>query len=269
MNAHPILEAALAYANSGQRVMFVALDKNPFTAHGVYDATTDATVTKKSFAKYRSRIAGVAIAVPNSYRVVDVDPRHDGHKTVATWPALPETVTAETGSGGRHHLFSFPPGEYRFKIGQGIELLGPCRYFIVAPSLHETGGVYRWLSPPQTPIARAPNWLVQLALLPKVIPIVRPTRPLTGDVVERARRYLAKMDPSISGAGGHDAAFMAASTLVRGFALDEGTALTLLATEFNPRCQPPWSEKELRHKISQALTRGRMQVGALLERRCG
>jgi len=39
---------------------------------------------------------------------------------------------------------------------------------------------------------------------------------------------------------------------VRGFGLDPGVALELLERHYNPRCQPPWSSKELLHKVSEA-----------------
>jgi hypothetical protein len=70
-------------------------------------------------------------------------------------------------------------------------------------------------------------------------------------VVERARRYVAKLPPAISGQRGHDATFHAACVLVMGFGLDESASLALLA-EYSQRCSPPWSERELRHKVSQA-----------------
>src|ERR1035441_9050690 len=70
-------------------------------------------------------------------------------------------------------------------------------------------------------------------------------------VVERARRYIAKCDPAISGQGGHDAAYHVAACLVHGFALGEPDALALL-TEWNHVCVPPWSERELRHKVESA-----------------
>jgi hypothetical protein len=75
--------------------------------------------------------------------------------------------------------------------------------------------------------------------------------PKSMDVVERARRYIAKCDPAISGQGGHDAAYHVAACLVHGFALGEADGLALL-TEWNRVCVPPWSERELRHKIESA-----------------
>lgn len=70
-------------------------------------------------------------------------------------------------------------------------------------------------------------------------------------IVERARRYIAKCPPAISGQGGHDATFHTAAVLVHGFDLCHGEAMLLLQ-EWNQSCQPPWSERELRHKIESA-----------------
>jgi hypothetical protein len=70
-------------------------------------------------------------------------------------------------------------------------------------------------------------------------------------IIERARRYVAKCPPAISGQGGHDATFHVACVLVNGFALGEPDALALLR-EYNGGCQPPWGEAELVHKITSA-----------------
>ena len=70
-------------------------------------------------------------------------------------------------------------------------------------------------------------------------------------VVDRARKYLAKMPSAVSGQSGHNATFHAACLLVCGFGLDEQSAFLLLA-EWNKLCDPPWTERELRHKIQDA-----------------
>lgn len=70
-------------------------------------------------------------------------------------------------------------------------------------------------------------------------------------ISERASAYLAKMPVSVSGQGGHAAAFAAALVLVKGFDLGEEEALPLLA-EWNAVCLPPWTESELRHKLRDA-----------------
>lgn len=70
-------------------------------------------------------------------------------------------------------------------------------------------------------------------------------------VIERARRYLAKMPPAVSGSSGHNATFHAACVLLLGFGLSLQEALVLLR-EWNQTCQPPWSDKELEHKAIDA-----------------
>jgi hypothetical protein len=68
---------------------------------------------------------------------------------------------------------------------------------------------------------------------------------------ERARRYIAKLPPAISGHGGHDATFHVAAILVWGFALPESDALMLLR-QWNRQCLPPWTEAELIYKLKSA-----------------
>lgn len=70
---------------------------------------------------------------------------------------------------------------------------------------------------------------------------------------DRAKAYLEKLDPAISGNAGHNATFKAACKLVE-FGLSEADAWPLLA-DFNARCQPPWSDKDLRHKLRDAYSR--------------
>lgn len=78
------------------------------------------------------------------------------------------------------------------------------------------------------------------------------TNSLVSEKVERASRYLATMEPAIAGSDGHGTTFRVACKMVLGFDLDQSTAFALLWSDYNPRCVPPWSEKELRHKVEQA-----------------
>lgn len=117
-----------------------------------------------------------------------------------------------------------------------------------------------------------PGALVDVAAALVAIPAPEPPAPYRPgrDVsydrrVERARRYLAAMPPAIQGSGGSSATMAAAVALVRGFALEPDDALAILSEEYNPRCQPEWSMYELRHKVRNALQRGRMPFGKLAE----
>lgn len=70
-------------------------------------------------------------------------------------------------------------------------------------------------------------------------------------LIERARRYVAVMPPAIAGSHGHDATFAAACALVKGFGLSFAEARPLML-EYNARCEPAWSEKDLDYKLEQA-----------------
>ncbi len=74
-------------------------------------------------------------------------------------------------------------------------------------------------------------------------------------VIERAGRYLDAMPAAIQGSNGSGACYAAAAAMVHGFGLDEETACGIMAQRYNPRCVPEWSERELRHKVSDAATK--------------
>jgi replicative DNA helicase len=69
--------------------------------------------------------------------------------------------------------------------------------------------------------------------------------------IRRARPYIAKMDAAIAGRRGHNQTFKVACRLILGFDLTVDEARPLLF-EFNQRCQPPWTVKELEHKLADA-----------------
>ncbi len=75
------------------------------------------------------------------------------------------------------------------------------------------------------------------------------------NLIERAERYIDRMPEAVSGQGGHGKTYAVAAALVNGFGLDEETAYAIMAQRYNPRCRPEWSERELRHKVSDAATK--------------
>ena len=68
---------------------------------------------------------------------------------------------------------------------------------------------------------------------------------------ERASRYSAAMPPAIAGANGHGQTFALAVALAHGFNLNEAET-SILMQAYNMKCSPPWSERELNHKIKDA-----------------
>ena len=128
----------------------------------------------------------------------------------------------------------------------GIEIYDRSRYFAV------TGR--RDMSLPAEPMERQAQVDELIAAF-----FTRPAQPAADSaassartsVVERARKYLATLPPAISGQNGHGATFRAACILVIGFELGKPEAMELLR-EYNRRCKPPWTDRELEHKIDSA-----------------
>lgn len=188
---------------------------------------------------------------------------------------LPWTpIAARTRNGV--HLFYWRPAATlhvasRGKVGgMALDVRADGGNVVVAPSVHPDGGCYEWLRHPSTvnlgdvPEYR-PEWL---PAAPAVVPVVIPRGAMgqrSAAAYERARAYARQTPPAVAGQGGSLATFKLAVALVRGFALPEEQALAVLATEFNPRCEPPWNEAELIHKVRCAHNAGRVAVGSLLD----
>lgn len=160
-------------------------------------------------------------------------------------------------------------GELRGGKQPAIEVYDTGRYFAftgqwlqdspegmrdVSDALARLVDKYDLRKPPVVPAEPIPPWEKQQPEPVAYIPGSASTlfQPAVIDVTERAAKYLARLDPAIAGSGGHNACFRAACKLVIGFDLDQDVAYNLLATVYNPICQPPWSEAELRHKVQSA-----------------
>lgn len=211
--------------------------------------------------------AGVGIATGGGFFVLDVDPRNGGDESLAKLVAehgeLPQTVTQQTGGGGTHFLFSMPEGfTTRSPIAPGLDVKARGGLIVAEPSLHMSGNLYAWepgLSPIDVPIARPPYWLVRLVVaLPEVPMTMANAAPQSADVITRARRYVDTCDAAISGQNGHRTALWAAICLRRGFLLSDEQSLEILR-EYSRRCDPPWSERELIHKVASAAKARRLQ----------
>lgn len=72
------------------------------------------------------------------------------------------------------------------------------------------------------------------------------------------------MPASIQGQNGSGDLMKAARSVVWGFAVDVGTAVSILAGEWNARCQPPWAEHEIRRACERCTEDGVNPRGWLL-----
>ena len=82
---------------------------------------------------------------------------------------------------------------------------------------------------------------------------------------QRAALWLSKVPPAVSGQSGHSTTYTAAVGLVHGFQLSEADSLALLSS-WNQYCQPPWSDRELTHKLREAASKSHSKpAGHLLQ----
>lgn len=104
---------------------------------------------------------GILTGAASGIVVLDVDPRHGGNTSLTRLPVLPPTLAAQTGGGGLHFLFLYPPGGCRSRqVAPGLDLLSDGRQFVAAPSVHpESGNEYRWAN--DNPVHPLPDWLVE------------------------------------------------------------------------------------------------------------
>jgi hypothetical protein len=78
------------------------------------------------------------------------------------------------------------------------------------------------------------------------------TKPLPPHRWVRVTRYLDECEPAISGQRGHDTTFRVLCQVINGFGLSREEALSA-AEYYNQKCEPHWSEKDLEHKVNDAL----------------
>ena len=82
------------------------------------------------------------------------------------------------------------------------------------------------------------------------------------DAMERCRAYVAKLPGAVSGQGGHNQTLQAACEAMR-FGLSDDEAMQILQ-EYNGRCEPPWNQRELAHKLADARRLAASEVGSRL-----
>ncbi|GJQ28384.1 MAG: hypothetical protein HBSAPP03_02680 [Phycisphaerae bacterium] len=218
---------------------------------------------------------GVLLGEPSGW-LVDVD--LDCEEAVALAPAFLPPTGAKSGRPGK-------PASHWWYICEGartrkhqdpaskkmiVELRSTGAQTVVGPSMHPSGEPYDPLE--GEPAVVDPETLgAAVAALAQAVteqrhgrketivsqsPAQGSDRFLAGEaVLRRAAAYLDSIPPAISGSGGHGQTYTAATAMVHGFGLDPETALGLLLDRYNPRCEPPWSEKELRHKVSDAASK--------------
>jgi Bifunctional DNA primase/polymerase, N-terminal len=195
--------------------------------------------------------------------VVDADSRDALHWCTAHFPYTPwQTQTARG-----FHLWYRHPGvpvanRARLETRDGrlaIDVRGDGGFVIAPGSLHASGVRYAFAGDwTRDDVPRFwPGWLQRP---PRPTPRPIASRP-TGDVVDRARRYLAAIPVPEIGAGSDTATLYAACKLARGFGLCAADAEALLWEWAGGR--PGWTRAWIAAKVAHAERYGTEPIGAL------
>jgi hypothetical protein len=188
---NPLLYAALDYAGRGWRVFPIhsptvdkcscgkpdckKVGKHPRTAHGLTDASTDATIIRDWWERWPAANVGIATGPESGVFVLDVD-GEDGQASLKGLEALghlPQTLRAHTGRTGQdgqrtgfHLYFNYPAGanlrNSAGALGQGLDIRAAGGYVVAPPSLHASGLRYEWAQDDAV-IAEAPALLIAKA----------------------------------------------------------------------------------------------------------
>src|SRR5512138_695657 len=117
------------YSQQGWRIFpCKAGDKVPLVKWAD-EATTDLFQINEWWGRYPDANIGLATGPRSGVFALDVDAGHGGKETLAAHIAkhgnLPQTPTSNTGGGGNHYLFIYPPNvEIRNsagKLGNGLD----------------------------------------------------------------------------------------------------------------------------------------------------
>lgn len=218
--------------------------------------------------EYNIGISTSKFAQDESLVVVDVDVSNGkpGEESILKLKSegleLTNTFIVSTASGGKHYI-------YRTKkaVKQGVSVLGPGVDIrssggnLVGAGSTINGVKYRSKSPIE--IHEAPEWLIKkLGVAPeKKEKEVTEIEGVNQDrAIKLAIQYLNQAPVSIEGASGDQTAYSVACA-VKDFGVNMWDCLTLLTSNWNSRCLPPWSLDELKIKVENAYRYGQEPVG--------
>lgn len=130
--------------------------KHPRVAKGVHAASVDIDQLRRWFGRWPD--SNVAIAVPETLVVVDIDDPFTGHAALKSAGfELPRSLEVRTGRGTHIYYQAAQPVRSRTGVVPRVDVRGVGGYIIVPPSRHALGGGYTFAN--DEPIAVAPPWL--------------------------------------------------------------------------------------------------------------
>jgi hypothetical protein len=234
-----------------------------------WGATTDLAEIERDWKKWplanvcvvTGSISGVFVVEADTMKGHGVDGIANLKALEQTHSALPKTLTALSPSGSTHYYFKWPPGITircsNGKIAKGVDIKADFG-MVVAPPSKRPDGQYNWLNW-GTPIADAPQWLIDLALTAAASSNAKNKNVAIEDLPEHlldlpqniahAVQVLKTHFEACQGDHGDQQTFEIARYLkTLGLRLD--TAVALALEHYNPRCKPMWEPDKLREKFA-------------------
>ena len=229
----------------------------------------DARPTEDQIRSWFATEQNIAVITGRVSDVVVIDADSSGAVRWVT-TNLPRTPWQTKTARGYHLWYRWPgvrvANRARVSTRDGrlaLDVRGDGGYVIAPNSLHRTGAKYEFAGDWSVPREQLPRFWVGWLARPQRRTVARPpTQPRpTGDIVARARRYLAVIPRPEIGQGSDAATLSAACRLVRGFDLSASDATTLLWEWAGGR--PGWTPEWIAGKVRNAIAYGSETVGAL------
>lgn len=145
-----VLDYALGYLRIGWWVLPLKenskVPESRLVPNGVRGASNDVAVVRDWFTRFPNCNIGVAM-LSSGLVGIDVDPRNGGFETLelveSIHGSLESDVSAFTGGGGFHRVFSSGLTNLPGTLGKGIDVKAD-GYLVVEPSIHPNGTRYEW-----------------------------------------------------------------------------------------------------------------------------
>lgn len=254
-----VKEAALSYAARGWAVLPLRPGgKEPATAHGVKDATTDPKIITSWYDRHPGRGVAIAAGLRSGLVVVDLDEKEaytdesgryhsavHGLEEFAAWEKshgkIAEGPRVRTGRGGLH-LYLEADDDYRNGVGvlPGVDIRSSGGYVVAPPTLHPNGTPYTWEITPDEqeppPVSGSIRQLLRQAR----------EKDIDADLYKSPEEILegSRVDNMIKLAG-----------YLVGIGLDREAIKAAIRSENDAKCSPPLNDWELEHEVFPALSR--------------
>lgn len=221
--------------------------KHPLYMGWYEQASYQAEQIKKWWTKTPSANIGIPTGEKSGWLVLDVD--DGGDETLAELEAvhgkLPDTVTAVTGSGGRHYVFKYPQGRNipnKTKFAPGLDTRSNGGLIVASPSAHISGNRYKWItkhSPFERTPTEAPEWLLKIME--------------NDEATIRLKKSDSKSPTKIED-GCRNSTLTSLAGAMRAKGMTQESIFAALIAENKARCNPPLDEAEIKtiaHSISR------------------